>query len=308
MRYRRSLRRVMHNRSDQQVGQVAQRSPELVVEPLPASVGRHLGRQAGQKTAQRLGPVALQGEEVLELVYDPFDDLALARSPAPICFRPRPLGVVFGSGRYQRSIEIQPASFPLNARKALVGQVGFVRVLDDEKVPYGALVGGRLRKPKGADHALWADRKRHLEAVNPLGLGGAPAEGGLPSKQPFARSSYPHDGRDESGVQDMVELRNSTELSGHRALEVAQIGLHGAHPPVESALGGSEECSSFHQSSTNTYNETKKESRSSMAPSFGESLVHQHTILAPSPFFAIMHQTSKVSASSSTLCSGPHQP
>src|SRR5215208_1492530 len=60
------------------------------------------------------------------------------------------------------------------------------------------------------------------------------------------------------------------------------------------AFGGSEECSSFHQSSTNTYNETKKESRSSMAPSFGESLVHQHTILAPSLFFAITHQTSKV--------------
>src|SRR5215216_1013016 len=58
-------------------------------------------------------------------------------------------------------------------------------------------------------------------------------------------------------------------------------------------LGGSEECLSFHQSSTNTYNETKKESRSSMAPSFGESLVHQHTILAPSLFFAITHQTSK---------------
>src|SRR5829696_3059191 len=59
-------------------------------------------------------------------------------------------------------------------------------------------------------------------------------------------------------------------------------------------LGGSEECLSFHLSSTNTYNETKKESRSSMAPSFGESLVHQHTILAPSRFFAITHQTSKL--------------
>ena len=62
----------MHNRSDQKVDQVAQRSPELVVEPLSASVGRHLGRQAGQKTTQRLGPVALQGEEILELIYDPF--------------------------------------------------------------------------------------------------------------------------------------------------------------------------------------------------------------------------------------------
>jgi hypothetical protein len=67
-----TLRRVMHNRSDQKVGQVAQRSPQLVVEPLPASVGRHLDRQAGQKTTQRLGPVALQGQEVLELFYDPF--------------------------------------------------------------------------------------------------------------------------------------------------------------------------------------------------------------------------------------------
>jgi hypothetical protein len=63
---------VMHNRSYQKVGQVAQRSPELLVEPLPAGVGRHLGRQAGQETTQRLGPVALQGEEVLELIYDPF--------------------------------------------------------------------------------------------------------------------------------------------------------------------------------------------------------------------------------------------
>src|SRR5918993_5629136 len=80
----RVLRRVMHNRSDQKVDQVAQRSPELVVEPLSASVGRHLGRQAGQKTTQRLGPVALQGEDVLELIYDPFDDLPLSRRPATV--------------------------------------------------------------------------------------------------------------------------------------------------------------------------------------------------------------------------------
>jgi hypothetical protein len=60
-----------------------------------------------------------------------------------------------------------------------------VRVLDDEKVPYRALVGGGLRQPEGADHALWADRKRHLEAVNPLGLAGARAKGGLPQKSPL---------------------------------------------------------------------------------------------------------------------------
>src|SRR5215204_568661 len=231
------LRRVMHNCSDQKVGQVAQRSSELVVEPLPAGVGCHLGRQAGQKTTQRLCPVPLQGEEVLELIYDPFDDLPLSRRPASVGFRPRPLGVVFGSGHYQRPIEIRPASFPLHTRKALVGQVGLVRVLDDEKVSYGAVVGGCLRQPEGADHALWADRKCYLEPVNPLGLGGAPPEGGLPGKQSLARSSHPHNGRNESSVQDMVDLRNTTERSGHCTLEVAQIGLQRAHPPVELALG-----------------------------------------------------------------------
>src|SRR5215217_1043084 len=100
----------MHNCSDQEVGQVAQRSPELV--------------------------------------YDPFDDLPLSRSPAMVGFRPRPLGVVFGSGRYQRSIEIQPATLPLNTRKALVGQVGIVKVLDDEKVCYGRSSEAASASPK----------------------------------------------------------------------------------------------------------------------------------------------------------------
>src|SRR5215204_3073834 len=89
----------------------------------------------------------------------PSIDLPLSPRPATVGFRPRSLGVVFGSGRYQRSIEIRPASLPLHARKALVGQVGLLRVLDDEKLSYGALVGGCLRQPEGADHALWADRK-----------------------------------------------------------------------------------------------------------------------------------------------------
>src|SRR5215204_2538598 len=60
----------------------------------------------------------------------PSIDLPLSRSPATVSFRPRPLGVVFGSGRYQRSIEIQPATLPSHTRKALVGQVGLLRVLE----------------------------------------------------------------------------------------------------------------------------------------------------------------------------------
>src|SRR5215216_3870148 len=78
------LRRLMRNYLNQQVRQVAQRSAEGVVYPLGARVGRDLGGQTRKQTSQRLGPVALQREEVLELAYDPLDDLALARGPSPI--------------------------------------------------------------------------------------------------------------------------------------------------------------------------------------------------------------------------------
>src|SRR5919112_539842 len=61
------LRRLMCNELYEQVRQVAQGSADGVVDPLSAGVGRNLGRQTRQKPSQRLGPVALQGEEILEL-------------------------------------------------------------------------------------------------------------------------------------------------------------------------------------------------------------------------------------------------
>jgi hypothetical protein len=61
------LRRLMHDRLDQKVREVAQRPTERRVEPLPARVGCHLCGQAGEQTAQRLRPVALQREKVLQL-------------------------------------------------------------------------------------------------------------------------------------------------------------------------------------------------------------------------------------------------
>jgi hypothetical protein len=57
----------MCNELYEQVRQVAQRSAEGVVDPLSAGVCRDLGRQARQQPSQRLGPMALQGEDVLEL-------------------------------------------------------------------------------------------------------------------------------------------------------------------------------------------------------------------------------------------------
>jgi len=68
----------MHNFSDQEIGQMAQRTTKFAVEVLPACVRCDLGRKARQEAPEGLRPVALQEEEILELVYDPLDDLALA--------------------------------------------------------------------------------------------------------------------------------------------------------------------------------------------------------------------------------------
>ena len=83
-----------------------QRPTKLVVEPLPTGVGCDLGSQAGQKTSQRLGPVALQGEEVFQLVYDALDELALARRPATVGLRPSSLGIILGRGGDQSSVAL----------------------------------------------------------------------------------------------------------------------------------------------------------------------------------------------------------
>src|SRR5215212_12123000 len=93
------LRRVMRNELQQEVGQSTYRSTQGMVEPFGAGVGRDLGRQASQQPPKGLRPVALQREEVLQLVDHPFYDLAFARRPAPIGLRPCSAGVVVRCGR-----------------------------------------------------------------------------------------------------------------------------------------------------------------------------------------------------------------
>jgi len=68
----------MCNELDQQVRKVAQRSAEGVVDALAAGVRGDLRRQMSQQPAEGLGSVTLQSEEILELAYNPFYDLALA--------------------------------------------------------------------------------------------------------------------------------------------------------------------------------------------------------------------------------------
>src|SRR5215213_8401618 len=103
----------MCNELYKQVRQVTQRSAEGTVDPLSAGVCCDLGRQAPQQSSQRLGAVALQIEEVLELADHPFYDLTLARSPAPLGLRPRSAGIVLGGGRNNRSVDLHPKVLPL---------------------------------------------------------------------------------------------------------------------------------------------------------------------------------------------------
>ena len=199
--------------------------------------------------------------------------------------RPCPLGVVLGSRHHQRALLVGPVPLPSNASEPFVGQIELVSILADKPIRYGALLGNDLGHPEGGDDALQAHREPYLEPVNPLGLRSAPAEGSLPAEEPFARSSHPHDGRDEGSIQHVVGGRGLGQSSVSTAESASKAGRPG--------LGVSQEREAFHQSSTRTYNEIKKESRSSMGPSFGESLVHQHTVLAPSPLLRITHQPSK---------------
>ena len=69
----------MCNELDQQVRKVAQRSAEGVVDALAAGVRGDLRRQTSQQPTEGLRPVTLQSKEILELAYDPFYDLALAK-------------------------------------------------------------------------------------------------------------------------------------------------------------------------------------------------------------------------------------
>jgi hypothetical protein len=183
------LRRLMHNFSDQQVGQTAQRATELGVEALSAGVGANLRRQASQEPFEGLRPVALQEEEVLELVYDPLDDLPLSRRPQPSGGVPRPLGVVLGGRGHQSPVLQEPVALPPNRGEALVGEISCVAVAVDEGLADGPLVGGGLRQAEGRYNTLRSDREADLEAVDPLGLRGAPSSRRSSRRWPVRRKA-----------------------------------------------------------------------------------------------------------------------
>jgi hypothetical protein len=72
--------------------------------------------------------------------------------------------------------------------KPLSARLSFVAVRRHEGVPYGPLLGGGRGQTENGNHPAGIYHEGHLEAVDPLGLGGAPAEGGLPAEEPLLAS------------------------------------------------------------------------------------------------------------------------
>src|ERR671934_2009306 len=96
----------MRTCSHQETSQMAQGASALCIEPFPGGEGGDRGGQAGQQTTPRLGPMTLQGEEILERGDDLLDDLAVAGGPAAGRLPPRPPSGRGGRGGEGRPIRL----------------------------------------------------------------------------------------------------------------------------------------------------------------------------------------------------------
>jgi hypothetical protein len=112
-----------------------------------------------------------------------------------------------------------------------------VAIFREEGIADGAFVAVGRSQPKGRDDALGIHHQSDLETIDPLGFGAAASEGGLPGEEPSSACPYPHHRGDEGGVHDAVSCRGVGERLSRLDLERPQLGLEGAHPPVELALG-----------------------------------------------------------------------
>jgi hypothetical protein len=96
---------------------------------------------------------------------------------------------------------------PRNRGKPFVGEEGIVAVGGQQELPDGSLIRVGLGQPEGSNYPFWSDRERYLEAVDPFGLGDAASEGGLSGEEALTGGSDSHDGRNEGGVEHMLNLR-----------------------------------------------------------------------------------------------------
>jgi hypothetical protein len=112
-----------------------------------------------------------------------------------------------------------------------------VTVGADQELAYRSLVAIGWGEAEGGDDPFGTHREGDLEAVDPFGLGDAPAEGGLPGEEALAASADPHDRWDQGGVHHVVCLRAVGQRGGQVALRRTELRFEGTDAAVELAVG-----------------------------------------------------------------------
>jgi hypothetical protein len=147
------------------------------------------------------------------------------------------------------------------------------------------------------------DEGRIQDAIDRRGLGELPGEGPLckarisGSKARTLRLNWPWLHRFGKCPRRCEEAKRQKSRSlrkrGHYWARTARVRTsESARRAGRSGRRGAEEWLACHQSSTSTYNETRKESRSTVGHHLWVKVRYQHKVSAPSSSSAITHQTS----------------
>ncbi len=140
------------------------------VKDLAAGVGGDLGGQPSEQPAERLGAVALQPQEVLELAYDALDQLPLTGRPTPVPLGPSAAAGALRRCGHQSAMYLEPTPLPRHGGLPGVREVAVVTVGGQQRVADLPLVAVRRDQTEARDHSLGIRHEGHLEAVDPLRL------------------------------------------------------------------------------------------------------------------------------------------
>jgi hypothetical protein len=222
---------------------------ELLIEPDTNIMQRNLGRQARLKSAEVMGPFAIEAEGMPALLIHGLHALADSSQPAAKPPGPRhaaialrgadnlgaigpPPGLVVGMPLEALVDDIRPTGWGAHARQARMGMAAESK----ERLCQGVIFGTGRAKAKASDHPPGVDRQEHMEAFIPA-QPVAPAHIGQ-SRQPAGSSALGIPGGDPGAIEGFI----GTALGGQEPDEIPQKRHQGrvvlADLPIELFSGG----------------------------------------------------------------------
>jgi hypothetical protein len=125
----------------------------------------------------------------------------------------------------QRTVTPQPMSLPPTDEKPLSARYPSCLSEEMRKSPMGRSSQLAGSKAEGGDDSSEGYRKRHLDTVDPLRFRDRPAKGCLSGEEPLPARSNPDHRRDQSSVQDMIDLRTLEKTRGQVSLQRSHLKL-----------------------------------------------------------------------------------